>query len=108
LYREAIDRLGRTRIRVELARAHLVFGEWLRRQNRRVDARDQLRTAYEMLTAMGIDGFAERARRELLATGETVRKRTDETAGHSLGRKRRSRGSPVRGTRTRRSAPSCS
>ena len=80
LYREAIDRLGRTRVRVELARAHLVYGEWLRRQNRRVDARHQLRTAYGMLTAMGIDGFAERARRELLATGETVRKRTVETA----------------------------
>jgi DNA-binding CsgD family transcriptional regulator len=80
-YREAIDRLGRTRVRVELARAHLIYGEWLRRQNRRMDARDQLRTAYEMLTAMGIDGFAERARRELLATGETVRKRTAETAG---------------------------
>ena len=85
LYREAIDRLGRTRVRVELARAHLVYGEWLRRQNRRVDARDQLRTAYEMLTAMGIDGFAERARRELLATGETVRKRTDETASQLTG-----------------------
>ena len=81
LYREAIERLSRTRVRVELARAHLVYGEWLRRQRRRVDARDQLRTAYEMLTAMGIDGFAERARRELLATGETVRKRTDEAAG---------------------------
>ena len=80
-YQEAIDRLGRTRVRVELARAHLVYGEWLRRQNRRVDARDQLRIAYDMLTAMGIDGFAERARRELLATGETVRKRTAETAG---------------------------
>jgi DNA-binding CsgD family transcriptional regulator len=79
-YREAIDRLGRTRVRVELARAHLVYGEWLRRQNRRVDARDQLRTAYDLLTAMGVDGFAERARRELLATGETVRKRTSETA----------------------------
>ena len=85
LYREAIDRLGRTRVRVELARAHLVYGEWLRRQNRRVDARDQLRTAYEMLTAMGIDGFAERARRGLLATGETVRKRTVETAGQLTG-----------------------
>jgi DNA-binding CsgD family transcriptional regulator len=85
LYREAIDRLSRTRVRVELARAHLVYGEWLRRQNRRVDARDQLRTAYEMLTAMGIDGFAERARRELLATGETVRKRTDESARQLTG-----------------------
>ncbi len=81
LYREAIERLGRTGVRVELARAHLLYGEWLRRENRRVDARDQLRCAYEMLTAMGIAGFAERARRELLATGETVRKRTIETAG---------------------------
>jgi DNA-binding CsgD family transcriptional regulator len=79
LYRESIARLGRTRIRVELARAHLLYGEWLRRENRRVDAREQLRTAYEMLATMGIEAFAERARRELLATGETVRKRTVET-----------------------------
>jgi DNA-binding CsgD family transcriptional regulator len=79
LYREAIERLGPTRIRAELARAHLLYGEWLRRENRRVDAREQLRAAYQMLTAMGMDGFAERARRELLATGETVRKRTVET-----------------------------
>jgi DNA-binding CsgD family transcriptional regulator len=78
-YREAIDRLGRTRIRVDLARAHLVYGEWLRRENRRTDARTQLRTAYEMLAAMGLAAFAERARRELAATGETVRKRTVET-----------------------------
>jgi DNA-binding CsgD family transcriptional regulator/tetratricopeptide (TPR) repeat protein len=81
LYREAIERLSRTRVRVELARAHLLYGEWLRRQNRRVDAREQLRDAYDMLTAMGMEGFAERARRELLATGETVRKRTTGTAG---------------------------
>ena len=80
LYREAIQRLGRTRVRAELARTHLLYGEWLRRQNRRVDAREQLRCGYEMLTAMGIEGFAERARRELLATGETVRKHTVETA----------------------------
>ena len=80
LYREAIQRLGRTRVRAELARAHLLYGEWLRRQNRRVDAREQLRCGYEMLTAMGIEGFAERARRELLATGETVRKHAVETA----------------------------
>jgi DNA-binding CsgD family transcriptional regulator len=79
LYQEAIERLGRTRIRVSLARAHLVYGEWLRRENRRVDARGQLRVAHEMLADMGMEGFAERARRELLATGETVRKRTIET-----------------------------
>jgi len=80
LYREAIERLGRTRVRVELARAHLLYGEWLRRQSRRVDAREHLRAAHQMLTVMGIDGFAERARRELLSTGETVHKYTAETA----------------------------
>jgi DNA-binding CsgD family transcriptional regulator len=79
LYREAIERLGRTRIRVELARAHLLYGEWLRRGGRRVDAREQLRTAHEMCTAIGLEAFAERARRELLATGETVRKRSPQT-----------------------------
>jgi DNA-binding CsgD family transcriptional regulator len=79
LYREAIERLERTRIRVELARARLLYGEWLRREHRRVDAREQLRAAHEMFTAMGAEAFAERARGELLATGETVRKRTVET-----------------------------
>ena len=79
LYREAIERLRRTRLRPELARAHLLYGEWLRRENRRVDARDQLRTAHEMLAAIGMEAFAERARKELQATGEKVRKRTVET-----------------------------
>jgi DNA-binding CsgD family transcriptional regulator len=79
-YAEAIERLGRTRVRVELARAHLVYGEWLRRENRRVEAREQLRVAHQMLTAMGIGGFAERARAELVATGETVRRRGPKTA----------------------------
>jgi hypothetical protein len=73
-----------------------------------VDAREQLRAANEMLTVIGAEGFAERARRELLATGETVGKRSVETAGRSLLRRRRSRGSPVMACRTRRSAPSCS
>jgi DNA-binding CsgD family transcriptional regulator len=81
LYDEAIARLGRTPLRPELARAHLLYGEWLRRVGRRVDARQHLRAAYEMFTSFGGDAFAERTRRELLATGETVRKRTDETRG---------------------------
>ena len=78
-YREAIERLGRIRIRVALGRAQLVYGEWLRREGRRVDAREQLRAAHAILIAAGMDTFAERARRELLATGETVRKRSVET-----------------------------
>ena len=80
LYREAIERLGRTRVRVTLARAHLLYGEWLRRQQRRTDARHQLRIAHQTFVTMGAEGFAERARRELLATGETARKRSVETA----------------------------
>jgi DNA-binding CsgD family transcriptional regulator len=76
LYREAIDRLGRSRAVAQLARAHLVYGEWLRRENRRVDAREHLRHAEDMLTRMGAQAYAERARRELRATGETVHGRT--------------------------------
>ena len=79
LYRESIGRLGRTRVRVELARGHLLYGEWLRRERRRTDAREQLRTAHEMLDTMGVEAFAERARRELVATGEKARKRSVET-----------------------------
>jgi DNA-binding CsgD family transcriptional regulator len=74
-YAEAVGRLGRTQLRPELARAHLLYGEWLRRENRRLDARHQLHAGYDLLTAIGADAFAERARRELAATGEKVRKR---------------------------------
>ena len=78
-YREAIERLGRTRMRPAVARAHLLYGEWLRRENRRQDARAELRTAHGLFTAMGIEAFADRARHELLAAGDTVRKPTVET-----------------------------
>ena len=83
-YREAIERLGRTRIRTELARAHLVYGEWLRRERRRTEARSQLHVAHNMFDAMGMHAFAERTRRELLATGETARKRTAVAGGPQL------------------------
>jgi DNA-binding CsgD family transcriptional regulator len=79
LYAEAIERLGRTRVRTDLARAHLLYGEWLRRQPRRADARMELRIAHEMFTDFGMEAFAERARIELQATGEHARKRTVET-----------------------------
>ena len=79
LYREAIQRLGRTRLRPELARAHLLYGEWLRREHRRLDARNELRIAHEMFTGIGMEAFAERARVELGATGERARKRTVHT-----------------------------
>jgi DNA-binding CsgD family transcriptional regulator len=81
LYREAIERLGRSLLRPELARAHLLYGGWLDRAGRRADARVQLRTAYDQLAAMGMEAFAERARIELAATGEKVRKRTFSTLG---------------------------
>jgi DNA-binding CsgD family transcriptional regulator len=80
LYHQALEHLSRTRIRIALARAHLLYGEWLRRERRRMDGRAQLRTAHEMFVAMGAEGFAERAARELLATGETARKRTVESS----------------------------
>jgi DNA-binding CsgD family transcriptional regulator len=79
LYREAIERLERTRVRVELARGHLLYGEWLRRERRRLDAREQLRGAHALFTEFGMEAFAERARAELGATGEHARKRTVET-----------------------------
>jgi DNA-binding CsgD family transcriptional regulator len=79
LYQEAIERLATTPLRPDVARARLIYGEWLRREGRRLDARDQLRTAQELFAAMGIDAFAGRAERELLATGEHARKRVDET-----------------------------
>ena len=77
-YVEAVERLGRTRVRVEYARAQLLYGEWLRRENRRREARNHLRSAYDLLTEMGVEAFAERARRELVATGETLRSRSVE------------------------------
>jgi ATP/maltotriose-dependent transcriptional regulator MalT len=79
LYREAIERLGRTQRRPELARAHLLYGEWLRREGRRADSREQLRAAHDMFNAIGMEAFAERTGRELVATGEKVRKRSPET-----------------------------
>jgi DNA-binding CsgD family transcriptional regulator len=81
LYEEAVERLARDRVAPHLARSQLVYGEWLRRQNRRVDAREQLRAAHDTFSRIGAEAFAERARRELLATGETARSRTDETRG---------------------------
>jgi DNA-binding CsgD family transcriptional regulator len=79
MYRESIERLGRTRLRPDLARAHLLYGEWLRRERRPTDARTELRVSYDMFEEMGMEGFAERARRELEATGETRRQRTVAT-----------------------------
>jgi DNA-binding CsgD family transcriptional regulator len=87
-YRDAIHHLGRTRLRPELARGHLLYGEWLRREGRRAEAREQLRTAHEMLAALGMEAFADRARRELLATGEKVRKRGVDTRDELTGQER--------------------
>jgi len=84
LYRESIERLSRTRVRAALARAHLLYGEWLRRERRRTDAREQLRQSLELLEAMGMSGFADRARRELRATGASVRKRKVSAGGAAL------------------------
>ena len=86
LYREAVDQLGRTLVRTELARARLLYGEWLRRQGRRIDAREQLRSAHEMFTAMGAEAFADRARRELVATGEKPGKGALAVAGQLTAR----------------------
>ena len=83
-YREALAHLGKTRMRVDLARAHLLYGEWLRRERRPSQAREQLRTAHDMLEAMGIAAFAEQAWRELRAAGGTVRKRTVATRHEEL------------------------
>jgi DNA-binding CsgD family transcriptional regulator len=81
LYREAIERLGRTPLRPELARAHLLYGEWLRDQGQRTDGQAQLRTAYEQCAEIGMEAFADRARMALEVTGEKVRKRSDATPG---------------------------
>jgi hypothetical protein len=102
-YWEAIERLRRTRVAVALARAHLIYGEWLRREGRRLDAREQLRTAHEMLTAMGMEAFAERAGRELRATGEIAHAGPSSPATNSPRRRRRSHGLPATVCRTPRS-----
>jgi DNA-binding CsgD family transcriptional regulator len=81
LYVEVVERLARSRGVVHLARVRLLYGEWLRRENRRVDAREQLRAAHGMFSGIGAEGFAERARHELQATGETARKRTEDARG---------------------------
>jgi DNA-binding CsgD family transcriptional regulator len=88
-YREAIERLSRTQLRPDLARAHLLYGEWLRRVKRRVDARDQLRIAHEQFTTIGMEAFADRARNELQATGEHVRAHAPEARDDLTAQERR-------------------
>ncbi|MGW3356815.1 hypothetical protein ACWDFL_15540 [Streptomyces bungoensis] len=95
LYREAVARLERTRMRVEPARAHLAYGEWLRRTNRRHDARDRLRGAHEMFAAFGAGGFAGRAARELREAGEKAVPRSDAASTYSPPRRRGSPSSPA-------------
>ena len=108
LYVEAIDRLGRTRIAVDLARAHLLYGEWLRRQRRRLDARKQLRVAHERFSDFGMEAFAERARVELQATGEHARKRTVDTLDQLTPQEAQIARLAAQGTPTETSPPSCS
>ena len=108
LYREAIERLSRIPGAETLARAHLLYGEWLRREHRRVDAREQLRIAHTMLADMGMAAFAERARRELLATGETVRKHTVETLDELTPQELQVARLAANGQTNPQSAPSCS
>jgi hypothetical protein len=105
---DTIERLRRTRVRVQLARTHLLYGEWLRRERRRFDARDQLRTALERFTSMGAEAFAARAERELIATGQGVRKRRIETREQLTARRSRSRGSRATAVRTQRAVRGCS
>jgi hypothetical protein len=107
-YRQAVDQMSRTGFRPELARAHLLYGEWLRREDRRADARAQLRTAHDMFAAIGMQAFAERARRELLATGESVRRRTAGTRDQFTPQEAQIARLARQACRTRKSPPSCS
>ena len=107
LHSRAIEHLSRSRVIVLHARAQLNYGEWLRRENRRVDARAQLGAAHQAFEAMGARGFAERARREFLATGGTVRKRSSDTQEDLTRKRRRLLASQPTGARMRRSARNC-